>query len=110
MPSLSRSLSAFPFRFLFMLPMFTRSTTFCWSSTNHQAFCLRFSSGRAAAPAPAPLRPTLPLAVLSATSRRRPAVPFRYAYTAVFDLCVRVCFPFAVETCSHAAHLNFPHS
>lgn len=29
----------FPFS-LCMLKMFTRSTTFCWSSTNHQAFCL----------------------------------------------------------------------
>lgn len=61
----------------------------------------------------------LPSTILSAC----PAVPFRYAYTTVFDLytcvcvnCVRVCvIPFYIEffvaagkTCSHAVLLNFP--
>lgn len=81
--SLSFSVS-FPFPF-FMLPMFTRSTTFCWSSTNHQAFCF----------SPSPLLLLSLYSLYSWSSsyqpRRRPAVPFRYAYTAVFDLCVCVC-------------------
>lgn len=33
---------------------------------------------------------------------------FRYAYTAVFDLCVCGSFLCAGKTCSHAVHLNFP--
>lgn len=88
-PLLALSWFLFPF---FMLPMFTRSTTFCWSSTNHQAFCsspflpLCFSS------------PLCPYSCSSSYQPRlRPAVPFRYAYTAVFDLCV--CVEENVLTC-----------
>lgn len=97
----------FLFLFLFMLPMFTRSTTFCWSSTNHQAFCLRFVCAFSLSPSSTLQRlishvVVLVLVVVAGVLR----FLFRYAYTAVFDLCVcgSLC---AGKTCSHAVHLNF---
>lgn len=100
----------FLFLFLFMLPMFTRSTTFCWSSTNHQAFCLRFVCVFSFSPSSTLQRLishvvvvlVLVLVVVAGVLR----FLFRYAYTAVFDFCVcgSLC---AGKTCSHAVHLNF---
>lgn len=95
----------FLFLFLFMLPMFTRSTTFCWSSTNHQAFCLRFVCVFSLSPSSTLQRLISHVVVLVLVAGVLRFL-FRYAYTAVFDFCVcdSLC---AGKTCSHAVHLNF---
>lgn len=61
--------------------VYTRSRTFCWSSTNHQAFALYCLS-----------------AAEIWVELRRPACASLF----VFDL------PFGSETCSHAVCSNFP--
>lgn len=99
----------FLFLFLFMLPMFTRSTTFCWSSTNHQAFCLRsvcawdlsfFYTSASYQPRCCP-RPC--------PRRRRwcPAVPFSIRlYGCIWFVCV--WFPLRWQNVLTCGSLEFP--